>query len=152
MSAHPTTTTPTLPTGDSAELWLLKKRHEDLTKIFINAWTLYIQFYTVFLTFNVGAMGWILSHNNATRVNKVVAVVFSIQCLLSAGTSIAMASYSRRLDRDHFRVESAILGLLPSRSELNQTSAIPVKLAMWGGWANALGMLAMIIAWLYVGR
>jgi hypothetical protein len=51
--------------SESPQEWILKRRHEDLGVTVRMCWDLYIKFYTVFLTFSVIGLGWIL-----TRVNQ----------------------------------------------------------------------------------
>lgn len=145
---------PVPPTEDSADVWLLKRRHEDMSTMFRTCWDLYIKFYTVFLTFSVAAMGWLLARDQNNRVPPkvfhVIAVVLIAQSLLTATTSAAMAFYSRRVARDHIRLENAVLGSAPVQTALIETSAVPVALATWSGWANAVAMLGMCYAWWYI--
>jgi hypothetical protein len=54
---------PSFPVEDSANVWLLKRRHEDISSMFRTCWDLYIKFYTVFLTFSVAAMGWVVARD-----------------------------------------------------------------------------------------
>ena len=43
---------------ESPQEWILKRRHEDLSLTVRTSWSLYIQFYTVFLTVSVVGLGW----------------------------------------------------------------------------------------------
>jgi hypothetical protein len=123
--------------------------------MFRAVWDYYIKFYTVFLTFSVAAMGWLLTRDGNDSVPKkihyVLAIVFIAQSMLTATTSASIALYSRRVGREHARVEGDMLGAVAAPSALIGTGAIPVDLAMWSGWANAVAMLGMSVAWAYIG-
>jgi hypothetical protein len=140
---------------DGVALWLLKRRHEDLGTMFRAVWDNYIKFYTVFLTFSVTALGWLLSHTGAdappVKIDHVVSVVFIVQSVLTSITSGALAVYSRRVAREYAQLEKTLLGTTPVPPALIGIETIPVKLAMWAGWANAAAMLGMASAWRYVG-
>src|SRR2546430_736531 len=63
----------------------LKRRHEDLGATVRMCWGLYIQFYTVFLTFSGVGLGWVLTRPAdimVPRAKQVIAVVFVIQTTL----------------------------------------------------------------------
>ena len=47
--------------NESPQEWILKRRHEDLGVTVRMCWDLYVGFYTVFLTFSVVGLGWILT-------------------------------------------------------------------------------------------
>ena len=51
--------------SESTQEWILKRRHEDLGVTVRMCWDLYIKFYTVFLTFSVVGLGWILTQRVA---------------------------------------------------------------------------------------
>src|ERR1041384_4494518 len=50
-----------MPMEESPHEWILKRRHEDLSLTVRTSWSLYIQFYTVFLTVSVVGLGWVLT-------------------------------------------------------------------------------------------
>ena len=85
---------------ESSDEWILKRRHEDLSLTVRASWSLYIQFYTVFLTVSVVGLGWVLTRPAdaaiVPRAKHVLAIVFVIQTLLTAITSGAMALYTLR--------------------------------------------------------
>jgi hypothetical protein len=145
---------PMLP-EDSVVFWLLKRRHEELGAMFRAAWDNYIKFYTVFLTFSVAAMGWLLTHDPkvliSTGICHVLAIVFIVQSMLTAMTSVFLAIYSRRLGREYARVESDVLGAMSWPPSLIGTQAIPVELGVWAAFANAAAMIRMSCAWGYIG-
>jgi hypothetical protein len=123
--------------------------------MFRTSWDNYIKFYTVFLTFSVAAMGWLLTSGGVPQrpptIDHVLAYALIGQSFLTAITSAAIAMYSRAVAQQHARVEDAVLGELPAPTALIGTKAIPVELAIWAGWANAVAMLGMCFAWAYIG-
>ena len=94
---------------ESSDEWILKRRHEDLSLTVRASWSLYIQFYTVFLTVSVVGLGWVLTRPAdapiVPRARHVLAIVFVIQTLLTAITSGAMALYTLRVAHDQEHIE-----------------------------------------------
>jgi hypothetical protein len=141
-------------TSESPHEWILKRRHEDLSLTVRASWSLYIQFYTVFLTVSVIGLGWVLTRpadaQIVPRAKHVIAIVFVIQTLLTAITSGAMALYTMRVEQHQERIENLLvqshLDALPSVGP-----ALPASLARWAGWFNCAAMIAMAALWLYVG-
>ena len=139
---------------ESSHEWILKRRHEDLSLTVRTSWSLYIQFYTVFLTVSVVGLGWMLTRPAdapiVPRAKHVIAIVFVIQTLLTAITSVAMALYTMHVARDQEHIEKLLvqshLDPLPSCGP-----GIPGSLARFAGWFNCAAMLAMAALWLYVG-
>ena len=86
---------------ESPHEWILKRRHEDLSLTVRTSWSLYIQFYTVFLTVSVIGLGWVLTRPAdapiVPRAKHVIAIVLVIQALLTAITRAAMLVASRYL-------------------------------------------------------
>ncbi|PYJ29551.1 MAG: hypothetical protein DMF24_00350 [Verrucomicrobia bacterium] len=139
---------------ESPDDWILKRRHEDLSLTVRASWSLYIQFYTVFLTVSVVGLGWVLTRPAdapiVPRAKHVIAIVFMIQTLLTAITSVAMALYTMRVARDQEQIENCLVQLhaaTPAACGL----AVPASLARFAGWFNCAAMLAMAALWLYVG-
>ena len=139
---------------ESPDDWILKRRHEDLSLTVRASWSLYIQFYTVFLTVSVVGLGWVLTRPAdapiVPRAKHVIAIVFMIQTLLTAITSVAMALYTMRAARDQEQIENCLVQLhaaTPAACGL----AVPASLARFAGWFNCAAMLAMAALWLYVG-
>ncbi|QNI30843.1 hypothetical protein H7849_17200 [Alloacidobacterium dinghuense] len=123
--------------------------------MFRAAWDNYIKFYTVFLTFSLGAMGWLLTFTEknkpSPRIYHVIAIVFIVKSLLTVITSASIARYSSRVGIEYAQTEKDVLGSVPTPPTLLNTQAIPVTMAVWAGWANAVAMTAMIVAWVIVG-
>jgi len=139
---------------ESPHEWILKRRHEDLSLTLRASWSLYMQFYTVFLTVSVVGLGWVLTRPADTpivpRAKHVIAIVFVIQTLLTAITSIAMALYTMRVAREQEQIENC---LVQSHAAAPPACgpAVPASLARFAGWFNCAAMLAMAALWLYVG-
>ena len=140
--------------NESPHEWVLKRRHEDLGVNVRMCWDLYLRFYTVFLTFSVVGLGWVLTRPGdiqmVPRAKQVIAIVFLIQTILTALTSAALAPYTRHVAHDQERIEDLLTqshgGARPSIKP-----AVPTFLAQLGGWSNCAAMLAMAALWLYVG-
>jgi hypothetical protein len=137
---------------DDVQLWILKRRHEDLSQTFRTAWDLYIKFYTVFLSFSLAAIGWVVVYPEKVRTvdgaKTVIGSVFLGQTILTAITSGVLAEYSLRVAAKQERIErdlspNSLLGTLPQ-------TAVPTKLARWAGWANCAAMGFMAVLWVYV--
>lgn len=144
------------PHGDEGVVvWLLKRRHEEFSEMFRAAWDNYIKFYTVFLTFSLGAMGWLLAQTGnqslPARVKHVIAIVFIAQSLLCSITSAGLGLYSHKVGADQARSEADILGSLVVAPVMRKVQSIPVALGIWAGCANAAAMLGMLFAWFYIG-
>src|SRR6266850_3924446 len=139
---------------ESSDEWILKRRHEDLSLTVRASWSLYIQFYTVFLTVSVVGLGWVLTRPADAPIvphaKHVLAIVFVIQTLLTAITSGAMALYTLRVAHDQEDIENC---LVQSHAAARPSCgpAVPGSLARLAGWSNCAAMLAMAALWLYVG-
>jgi hypothetical protein len=139
---------------ESAHEWILKRRHEDLSLTVRTSWSLYIQFYTVFLTVSVVGLGWVLTRPAdspiAPSAKHVIAIVFVIQTFLTAITSGAMALYTMHVAQNQEHIEKLLVqsnaAALPACGP-----AVPASLARFAGWFNCAAMLAMAALWLYVG-
>jgi hypothetical protein len=140
--------------NESPQEWILKRRHEDLGVTVRMVWDLYIKFYTVFLTFSVIGLGWILTRPGdipmVPRAKQVIAIVFVIQTLLTAITSAAIALYTVHVARDQGHIEDLLTQSHPG-TRPSIKPAVPAFLAQLGGWSNCAAMLAMAALWLYVG-
>jgi hypothetical protein len=140
--------------SESPQEWILKHRHEDLGVTARMCWDLYIKFYTVFLTFSVVGLGWVLTRPGDVpmlpRAKEVIAIVFVIQTVLTAITSAAMALYTARVARDQEHIEELLVQSHPG-GRPSIKPAVPTLLAQLGGWSNCAAMLAMAALWIYVG-
>lgn len=139
--------TPVAPDQPAVD-WLLKKRIEEASAMFRAVWDNYIKFYTVFLTFSLGALGWIIEHSDSQALrhsHTVIVIVFIGQSLLTSITSVAVSLYSRRTARELLLLEKALIPDCPEPPLCLQSSTIPVGIALWAGIANAVAMLGMIV-------
>jgi len=140
--------------SESAQEWILKRRHEDLGVTVRMCWDLYIKFYTVFLTFSVIGLGWMLTRPGdiavVPRAKQVIAIVFLIQTILTAMTSGGIALYTVHVTHDQEQIEQLLTQSHPD-ARPSIRPAVPALLAQWGGWSNCAAMLAMAALWLYVG-
>ena len=140
--------------NESPQEWILKRRHEDLGVTVRMCWDLYIKFYTVFLTFSVIGLGWMLTRPGdiavVPRAKQVIAIVFLIQTILTAMTSGGIALYTVHVAHDQEQIEQLLTQSHPSARPPIRP-AVPALLAQWGGWSNCAAMLAMAALWLYVG-
>jgi len=132
-------------------LWLLKSRYADLGTTFGTVSDLYIKFYTVFLTFNIAALGFFLSKPLFLCLSKryiyVLILVFAVQSALLGGTSILMAKYSTKAAADQQRLENELLVEEAEAKVPGFESVFPLGLARWAALANATGMLGMVAIW-----
>jgi hypothetical protein len=144
--------TATTPTGNTGLDWVLKQRVQDLGTTFRTVWDIYIKFYTVFLTFSLAAMSWLIEHKiTSSHSHKVIAVVFIGQSLLTSITSGAIGFYSYKVGKQLSGVEITLLTGVPLPSALKRTQTIPSGLGLWSGFANAAAMIGMACVWYWVG-
>jgi hypothetical protein len=120
--------------------------------MFRTVWDIYIKFYTVFLTFSIAAMGWLVDHKfNNPRSLRLITAVFIGQSLLTSITSGAMGIYSYRVKKQHHRAEVALVTGTSLPPELERVQTIPYRLGLWAGFANATSMIGMVFLWYLVG-
>ncbi len=140
--------------SESPQEWILKRRHEDLGVTVRMCWDLYIKFYTVFLTFSVIGLGWILTRpadlQTIRRGKQVIAIVFLIQTILTAVTSAGIALCTVHVANDQDHIEGLLTQSHPG-GKPSVRPAVPSLLAQWGGWSNCAAMLAMAALWIYAG-
>jgi hypothetical protein len=140
--------------SESPQEWILKRRHEDLGVTVRMCWDLYIKFYTVFLTFSVVGLGWILTRPGDVQMiprgKQVIAIVFVIQTVLTALTSAGIALYTVHVAHDQDHIEDLLTQSHPG-GRPSVRPAVPSLLAQWGGWSNCAAMLAMAALWIYAG-
>jgi hypothetical protein len=140
--------------NESPQEWILKRRHEDLGVTVRMCWDLYIKFYTVFLTFSVVGLGWVLTRPGdiqmLPRAKQVIAIVFVIQTILTAITSAALALYTVHVAHNQAHIEDLLTQSHPGTRQ-SIKPAVPELLAQLAGWSNCGAMLAMAALWIYVG-
>ena len=120
--------------------------------MFRTAWDIYIKFYTVFLTFSLAAMSWLIEHKISNpHSDKIIAGVFIGQSLLVSITSGAMGFYSYKVGKQLSGVEMTLLAGIHLPPALKRAQTIPAGLGLWGGSANAFAMIGMSMVWYWVG-
>jgi hypothetical protein len=145
---------PTATSENPALDWLLKQRIESMATTFRSVWDLYIKFYTVFLTFSLGAMGWLIEHRETQSMehnHNVIAIVFIGQSLLTCITSIGVSVYSFQTSKTMVKMEKEIVSVKSMPKSILEAKPLPVALAIWSGSANAVAMLGMMWEWYRVG-
>ncbi len=135
-----------------AKEWILQRQHVELSDNLRAAWTAYIQFYTVFLTLSVVALGWFLNSDVkwAEGVKPFIAWVFVVQSALTAITSFGMTLSSRQVADRQRGIERELLEEPRSTVTGKQKTAIPVGLAFWAGTANGAAMILIAALWFYL--
>lgn len=137
----------------ATDVWLLKQRLSETGPMFRSCWDNYLKFYTVFLTFNLAAMGWFVQ-KDASHISHPhpIAGVFSALTLLCAITSAAIALYTRKAAKDYLALERTIFGAGDESVVLEKSpSPIPTQLAIYAGMANCIAMIGMACVWIVVG-
>jgi hypothetical protein len=140
------------PLEEGPARWLLKRRYEELGAMFRAVWDNYIKFYTVFLTFNLTAMGFLVLQHPTSRFRTILVIVFTAKSLLVAVTSARIAIYARAAGKQNKELEESLLGSEKAPPVLTRTQAMPVNLAVYAGWANCGAMIALAIVWIYFLR
>ena len=132
--------------------WVLKQRTKELGTMFRTVWDIYIKFYTVFLTFSLAAMGWLIEHKiTSSHSHKIIAGVFIGQSLLTAITSGAIGFYSYKVGKQLSGVELTLLTGINLPPALRRAQTIPSGLGLWAGFANASAMILMSLVWYWIG-
>lgn len=129
--------------------WAYELYLKELCQTFRATWEAYLKFYTVFLTVNMVAVGVVMEVRDAETTLAVIVIIFLIQNLVSLGTALGIVWYSRNVSREVRQHFYAIAPSLAVKASVN--SPLPGPLTIWGGTANAIGQLALIGAWLYLG-
>jgi hypothetical protein len=84
---------PAVPPSIQGDEWLGKKLLDDNGNAYRTIWQIYIQFYTVVLTVNIAAMGFVVQF--VQQVNRFpIVLVLAISNVIGAVTSIAIARFS----------------------------------------------------------
>ncbi len=120
--------------------------------MFRTVWDIYIKFYTVFLTFSLAAMGWLIEHKiTSSHSHKIIAAVFIGQTLLTSITSGAIGFYSHKVGKQLSAVEATLMTGINPPPALKRAQTIPSGLGLWCGFANAFAMIGMSFVWYWLG-
>ena len=137
--------------GTENATWLPKTYYHETLKIYAHVWDLYIKFYTVFLTANVLGLGLAVEHIPIAAHRWPIIAAFSIQNLITMGTSLGVARYSSETDIKLRKVAVYLAGSHSAERPLADAvkgSPIPVKLSKWAGLANCIASAIMIGCWI----
>jgi len=103
-------------------------------ELFLRTWTIYISFYTVFLTVNLAALGVVVEKISDAGSRRMVVIAFGAQNMISFCTAIGMSLFS--------------VNVAPAGSLYDPSSLPPLHaLGLWGGVANAVSHLLIAILW-----
>ncbi len=130
---------------------LLYHNLDELSLQLRNAWTLYVRFYTAFLSFNLIAFG-VASSSSFSPANgeyNWLAIALICQNCLSMGTSMYMARFSLNSASEADAVYSELNKLCDAPSE-SPKNPMPGQLGYWCGLANTLSILFLIVCWIGV--
>lgn len=111
---------------------------KELNDQLLRAWSIYIKFFTVFLTVNIAAFGLILPNSDPmSAVRLIVGITFVIQNAIAVVTGIEMANYTRCACESLSALDAAPLSRFG-------------RLGYWGGMGNALGNGIIGLTWVVV--
>lgn len=113
--------------------------YEQTCENFRKTWDLYIKFYTVFLTTNIAGLGLVSKYITSPEARTPIVAAFVIQNLFVAGTSIGISHYSSSVSRK--LTDMINLG--------KHSTPIPSNLAFWGGYANSIASITLIVIWIF---
>jgi hypothetical protein len=135
---------------------LLEKQYGEATSNLQSVWTLYLAFYTGFITLNFAALGVVVQYIKNAHDREPVVWAFMAQNVLALFTALAVARYSS----DVCEKQRSIINMINSRAaeplqghelQVAQTS-LPRIISVWGGVANAVAHLLFIVCWVAVAR
>lgn len=105
-----------------------------LNEQLIQAWTIYISFFTVFLTVNMTALGVVATKMQLGMARTLIAVTFVAQNAIAVVTGLRMAWYTRDVARQFTQEGAAGLAYFGD-------------LGVWGGYGNAIGNGIIGLMW-----
>jgi hypothetical protein len=133
--------------------WLGQKALDECSVQFRTVWDIYIKWYTVFLTFNILALGVTTEHLKGRSV-QVVAMVFVAENIISLFTGIQIARFSAATKKQASAIAKWIASSdapplsMPPDDVLD--CPIPGALGRWSGLANSLSHLFLIACWIAI--
>ena len=131
---------------DEMQLWMAKKKYDEINQYCRSCWELYLKFYTVFLTMNVAGLGLVVQYIDMDRRWPIVAA-FAIQNTLSAITAVSMGLYSRSAASQLIALCRKITGVTEF---VAPASPVPAQLMWWAGLANAISSITLVLCWVVV--
>jgi hypothetical protein len=125
----------------------LRARYADISNNFRAAWDIYIKFYTVFLTFSAAAMAFVIAQGSSLGHILTIKYLFAANSILLSLTSVFLTRYSSDAAERHTEIEISLSG--PQSRLSGSKGSIPLGLAQWSGWANAVVMIGMAWIWMF---
>jgi hypothetical protein len=127
------------------------EQYRELATSFRNTWDVYVKFFTVFITFNVIAIGAVLERVDPAN-RPLMAAAFIAQNVLAAGTALGVAWYSRGCKQQLERTADVLLADAsdPAARAILREAPIPGTTGIWAGSANFIAHLTLIAVWLLV--
>lgn len=129
--------------------WLRQKYIDEASLQFRTVWDLYLKFYTVFLTFNITALGLTIQFVKGSDQRLVLVLAFILQNVVASITAARISVFSvdcskrmAEVAAEYIKSEGAGLP-----DDLKKPT-IPGDLGRWGGLGNLLGHLLLIASWI----
>ena len=113
---------------------------QEITKQFSSMWTIYMDFYVMFLTLNLVALGAVWEKIGRGPGRTIVCVAFMSQNTFGCCTAVGMAIYSARMAAGYPKGKG--IEVLREIGWLGQT----------GGWACTLSMAVFTVMWFVMMR
>lgn len=104
----------------------------------LGVWTIYISFYTAFLTVNLAALAIVAEKLRHEGTRRLTCAAFVVQNFLSLCTAVGMAYYTSDVAAS---LDKSAASILTSFRHLG----------VWGGIANAVSHAVFIVLWVWVG-
>jgi hypothetical protein len=128
-------------------------QYQELGMSLRSSWDIYIKFFTVFITFNVIAIGAVVER--VDPINRpLMAAAFIAQNLLASGTALGLAWYTKKCRGQLERIADVLLQGTPrhvNRAVLRE-APIPGTTGVWAGIANFIAHVSLIGIWILVAR
>ena len=137
--------------GDETWSRLGFEQYREHATSFRSSWDIYIKFFTVFITFNVIAIGAVLERVAPTN-RPLMSAAFIAQNLLAAGTALGVAWYSRRCKEQMERTADVLLASAgdPATRAILREAPIPANTGVWAGVANFIAHVTLIAVWILI--
>ena len=108
-------------------------KDEKINNQFLGVWSIYIKFWTAFLALNMVAVGLVVE--KVAKGKPLICLAFAVQNLLAILTAVGVAIYSNSVCK-----------------ELESPLSTVRTLGVWGGVANGLSGIALILVWIAVWK
>lgn len=134
--------------------WLRRRLFDETSQQFRTTWTIYISFYTVFLTFNITALGLTIQYV-VTSNRWPIVIAFVLQNINSMVTALRISKFSLHssermssLARELADASNGTTTLEVAPIKCLSDEPIPGRLGYWAGQANAIGHLLLVGCWI----